>query len=364
MKHALLALSLLLFAACRDSKGAGQNEKRVESGSSTGSAAATAGSSATDSTDEASADETVGQGSGSAYVPAEFKSGMAKWRDCGVYVDGQPVGFLTFGELPIALKPVFVQDEVSVNKPPGCPECPDRKKSSMRYYRFLDLMAAYGIDVKKVKMVHVLAPKASQTIAATGHDLQTPLAKDFMFRFGSLVGGKPLPHTPEGFGNEETPDKLVSVMIYINRKPPTITPDGLVLDGVEQMGVPYYGEPVRGGIRIYLDDRLATMVKRQELDVKLATQLPDGSLQWPLQAFLASKGVDTSKVVEGWVIRDDKRTERIPWSELSKMSFTATSQGKGHIALGDKQIIANSLALHTRTIKDDELPVIRPDEVW
>ncbi len=358
MKHALLALSVLLFAACRDSKGAAPSEKQVESGSSTAGAVAAAGSGSAEADDEG-----VGSGS-SAYVPAEFKSGMAKWRDVGVYVDGQPVGFLSFGELPIALKPVFVEDVVSVNKPPGCPECPATKKSSMRFYRFLDLMAAYGIDVKQVKMIHVLAPKASQTIAATGHDLQTPLAKDFMFRFGGLVGGKPLPHTPEGFGNEETPDKLVSVMIYIKRKPPTITPDGLILDGVEQYGVPYYGEPVRGGIRIYLDDKLATMVKRQELDVKLAKQLPDGSLEWPLQAFLASKGVDTSKVVEGWVIRDERRAERIPWEELSKMTFTATSQGKGHIALGDKRIIANALALHSRTIKDDELPAIRSDEVW
>lgn len=363
MKHALLALTLLMFAACRDSKGAEQQEQHAVSGDSTGSASAAAGSgSSADAIDDEDSDEAGAKGS--AYVPAEFKSGMAKWRDCGVYVDGQPVGFLTFGELPISLKPVFVEDEVSVNKPPGCPECPDRKKSSMRYYRFLDLMTAYGVDVKKVKMVHVLAPKPSQTIAASGRDLQTPLAKDFMFRFGSYIGGKPLPHTPPGFGNEETPDKLVSVMIYINRKPPTITPDGLILDGVEQYGVPYYGEPVRGGIRIYLDDRLATMVKRQELDVKIAKQLPDGSFEWPLQAFLASKGVDTSKVVEGWVIRDDKRTERIPWSELSKMSFTATSQGKGHIDLGDKKIVANALALHTRAITEDELPKIRPDEVW
>ena len=55
----------------------------------------------------------AGTGSGSStYTPAEFKSGMSKWRDVGVYVDGQPVGFLTFGELPIALKPVLVEDEV------------------------------------------------------------------------------------------------------------------------------------------------------------------------------------------------------------------------------------------------------------
>src|SRR5690606_22458857 len=108
-------------------------------------------------------------------------------------------------------------------KPAGCPECPDRKKASIRFYRFTEYFEALGIDIRKIKMVHVLAPKPSQTIAATGKDLRSPLAKEFMFRFGGYTFGKPLPHTPLGFGNGKTPDKAVGVMIYIDRKPPVIT---------------------------------------------------------------------------------------------------------------------------------------------
>lgn len=355
MKLALAFVTLFAVVGCRDAKGTGQSKQGP------GSAAVGSGSAGS----AGSADLTQGEGSGSStYVPAEFKSGMASWRDVGVYVDGKPIGFLNWGELPISLQPVFVEDEVSINKPGDCPSCPDRKKSSMRWYRFVDYLKAVGIDVKKVKVLHVLAPKPSQTIEARQKDLSGPLAKDFMFRFGGLVAGKALPHLPLGFGNGETPDKMVGVMIYIDRKPPIVTRQGIELDGIVQTIVPYYGEPLRGGIHVYLDDKLAAVIKRAELDVKMATQMPDGELQWNFDAFLKKHGVDTTHIVEGWVIRDDKRAEKIPYTEMGKMSFTASAQAKGHVTLGDKKIIANGIALHTRAIKDSELPVVREDEVW
>jgi hypothetical protein len=297
-------------------------------------------------------------------VPAEFKSGMARWKDIGVYVDGKPTAFLTFGELPITLKPVWVKDEVSINKPPGCPECPDRKVSQQRFYRFNDYLKALGIDIKKVKAIHVYGPKLTDTIAATGQDLQSKAADEFMFRFGGLTSGKAIPHSADGFGNDKSPDKISSVMIYIERKPPTVTRDGIELDGVEQNGVPYYGEPLRGGVRIYADDKLAAIIKRQELDPKQATQTPDGELHWNFGQFLKARGVDTSKLVEGWVIRNERREERIPWADLEKMTFTASSQAKGNVTLGDKKIEVNALALHSRHVTDDELPKIGPDEQW
>ena len=298
------------------------------------------------------------------YVPAEFKSGMSRWKDTGVYLDGRPIAFLTFGELPIALKPIWIKDKVSADKPPGCPieKCPGWKWSEERFYRFTDYLRTLGVDLHKVKMLHVYGPKLSQTIAVTGRDLLSAKADDFMFRCGAEVGGKPIPHEPPNFGNGKQPDKINGVMIYIEKQPPTITRDGLELDGIPQTGVPYYGEPLRGGVRIYLDDRYLTMIKRQDLDVKKATTTPDGELHWKLGDVIAATGADTSKVVEGWVLRDDRRKERISWSDLAKLTFAASSKAHGGILLGDKEIVANGLALHTRAITPDELPVIRPDE--
>jgi len=358
----LLALVLAL-AACRDATGKQSPAPAPAQGSSVAAGSGSGSGSAMFIPQQKPPDTPLGMDD--SVTTAEHKSGMSRWKDTGVYVDGKPVGFLDFGELPITLKPTYVKDKVSDNKPPGCPieKCPGWKWAQQRFYKFTDYLTAIGIDPHKVKMMHVYGPKLSQSIAVTSKDLLRPDAGEFMFRFGSDVAGKPIPHVPPNFGNGKQPDKISGVMIYIDRKPPIITHDGIELDGVPQDGVPYYGEPLRGGVRVYLDDKLAAVVKRQELDPKAATQTPDGELHWPFGKWLESKGIDASKIVEGWVIIDERRKQKIPFAELAKMSFSASSQKSGEILLGDGQgIRVNALALHTREIKPDELPVILPDE--
>jgi hypothetical protein len=297
-----------------------------------------------------------------SWVPAEFKAGMAKWKDTCVYLDGQPIAFMNWGELPITLKPTWVESPMSINKPPHCPECPAFKMGKQRYYKFTDYLKALGVDVRKVKEMHVYGPKFTQSIIVKPKDFRDPLVEKFLFRFGTEVGGKALPQLEAGFANGKTPDKIASVMIYIDKTPPTMGADGFMLDGQVVNGVPYHGEPLRGGVRIYVDDRLATIIKRQELDAKKAKASPDGELQWNFGEFLAGKGVDTSKVVEGWVIRDERRKEKLAWTDLQKLSFAASSQASGGVLLGDTKIKANAIALHTRAIKPTELPVILPEE--
>jgi hypothetical protein len=305
-------------------------------------------------------------GSDDTYVPAEFKAGMSRFKDVGVYVDGKPVGFLTFGELPITLKPTWVKHKVNAEKPIECKECKIWKWDEQRYYRFNDYLRAIGIDPKTIRQIQVQGPKETNTIVATGHDLTQPKADDFMFRFGVEVRGKPIPHVPLDFGNGLDPDKITAVMVYIHKTPPTFDEDGYVLDGRPVDGIPYFGEPLRGGVRVYLDDKLAVIIKRQDLDAKQAITGTDGELSWSLWGFLKSRGVDTSKVVEGWVIRDELRHERFPMTALATMSFEAPSKsGKsqsGAVLLGDQKVVANAIALHTREVKPDEMPVIRPEE--
>ncbi len=367
MNFRLVVVSLFALVACKDATGKQSDSNAVEpSTAAEGSAAATPQvAQANDKLEEIKKkDAEKGDGQDDEWVPAEHKKGMARWKDVGVYLDGKPLGFLTFGELPITLQPTWVKDKVSQDKPPGCPECPSWKWSKQRYYKFTDYLKALGIPPRTIKVMHVYGPRLSQSVVVTGKDLLTKQADQFMFRFGMDVAGKPLPWVPEGFGNGKTPDKIAGVMIYIHRKAPTVTRDGIELDGKPVTGVPYYGEPLRGGIRIYLDDKLATIIKRQELDPKQATQSPTGDLEWSFGEFLKSKGVDASKVVEGWVIRDERRSEVIPFADLAKMKFSASSQAKGGVLLGDKKVRANAIALHTRHVSNDELPKILPEEEW
>jgi hypothetical protein len=306
------------------------------------------------------------------WIPAEFKTGGARWKDCVVYVDGKPIAFLQWNELPVTLKPTWVKHRVSHDKPYGSKD-EIWVWGEQRYYKWTDYLKALHVDIPKIKEMHVLGPRDTNTIVVKASDLLGPKGKDFMFRFGTDIGGKPIPKVPPDFANHRHPDKIQAVLIYIDKAPPklmlaespegkkiNLEDDGFVLDGKLVNGVPYWGEPLRGGVRIYLDDRLATIIKRQELDGKKAKQTPDG-LAWSLSDFLAAKGVDTSKVVEGWVITD-RRSQKIDAKDLFGMSFVASSQASGGIILGDKRIKASALALHTRAIKPEEIDKPRPDE--
>lgn len=296
------------------------------------------------------------------WVPNEFKSGAAKWRDVGVYVDGKPMGFLTWGELPISLPVTWVEDEVSAEKEPGTDQ-PATRKVKQRYYRFDQYLKAIGVDLRKVKALHVYGPKFTNSNVSTAKDLLSPAAKDFTFRFGSNVSGKPIPHVPGGFGNGKSADKIAGVMVYVNKKPPTLDPEvGFVLDGVEQEGIPYYGDPVRGGVRVYMDDKLCGIIKRQELDGKRATKSTDGTLYWKLVDELKLQGCDTSKAKEVWAIRDDLRKEHWTGEELAVMSFAANAQAKGGILLTEKHVRANVIAMHSKPLTPDQIPAPTPDD--
>jgi hypothetical protein len=307
-------------------------------------------------------DATKGDSSDAEWVPAEHKSGAARWKDTGVYLDGKPIGFLTWGELPLALKPVWLRDKVSANKRAGTDD-PGWRWMQQRFYRFTDYLIAMGVDLKRVKEVHVYGPRFSNSIVATRDDLLSPVARDFLFHFGGSVYGKAIPRTPERFALGNPPDKISGVMIYVDKAPPKyIRGVGFELDGHPQENVPYFGDPVRGGVRVYLDDRLAAVIKRQELDPKAAKPAPDGELRWSFAATLAAQGVDLAKVVELHVIRNERRAETIPRQQLAELTFEASAQARGGLLLGEERYRANAIALHTRAIAPSELPYVTPDD--
>ena len=312
-------------------------------------------------------DGSKGDKNDSEWIPAEFKSGMSRWKDVGVYLDGKPIAFMTFGELPIALKPLWVKDQKSAEKPPGSgSDFPGWVWSQQRFYRFDEYLKALGVPLAKVKQIHVYGAKFSETEIATGKDLLSKAAAEFRFRFGGNTFGKAIPRILNDFGNGKSPDKISSVMIYIDKKPPTLVRnEGLYLDGVLQEGVPYYGEPVRGGVRVYVDDRLAAIIKRQDLDVSKATKYPDGDLHWKLADVLASQGVKLDKQLELWTIRDELRQDApLAPEQFNAVTFSASSQAKGGIQLDidGKKVRANALAFHSRHLSKDEIPVVTKDD--
>ncbi len=306
-------------------------------------------------------DDTKGDKEDSDWTPNEHKQGMARWKDTGVYVDGKPVGFLSWGELPAQLPVTWVKDKVSDRKRPGTND-PGWKWAQQRFYKFTDYLKTVGVDLRKVKELHIYGPKLSQTLIVSGKELSSPRANELLFRFGTNTGGKAIPQSPGDLGNGKVADKVTAVMVYVTKKPPTLVRnEGLELDGVMQTGVPYYGDPIRGGVRIYLDGKLAAIIKRQELDAKKAVNAASGGEpSFKLADIVAAQGVDTKKVVEAWVIRDERWEEKITGDELANLTFSAGAQAKGGVLLGDKKLKANAISLQTRPLTDKEIP--RPTE--
>jgi hypothetical protein len=286
-------------------------------------------------------------------------AGAGRWKDTAVYVDGQLVGMLAFGELPIALAPVWIEDDVSVPVQPG-QKGRGFRRAKQRQYRFSDYLRAVGVDAGEVKELHVYGPKPSEVLVVTGAELRRR-GDELRFRFGGEVSGKAIPVVPDGIGNGRSPDKIAAVMVYVARTPPTLVRNvGLVLDGAPVAGVPYAGEPLRGGVHVYVDDRLATVLKRKLLaDAPAAAAAPS---RWPLLELLEAQGIDTRRVVEMWVIRSERRHERLTRAQLARATFELGASARAVIHLGDVEIPAGALALHSRALRAAELPRILPDE--
>ena len=283
--------------------------------------------------------------------------GGNRWKDTGVYLDGKPIGVLGFGELPITLSPVWISEEKSAEIEPGS-HAPGYVIVKQRRYRFVDYLKSLGVDLKRVKALQVAGPRWSETISVSGAELRSPKGRDFMFRFGGSVGGKAIPVVPNGFGNDMSPDKISAVMIYLDKKPPqVVSNEGLVLDGKVVSGIPYAEEPVHGGVRVYLDDKLVDSLHRKNVVEKEAV---DG--KYNLLEVLERDGVDVRRVKEAWIIRDERRKERLSASDLIGLDFEMGERKQNSILVGQAKWPGQVLALHTRPVKSEQLPKILPEE--
>lgn len=296
-----------------------------------------------------------------SWIPAEYKSGMARFKDPAVYADGVLVGMLRFGELPVPLEPLWFEEEASLEFKAG-DKGSRTKIVKQRRYRFTDYFEAIGVDVTKIKEFHIYGGNKRRAAALIPGDVLRSLKDEFTFRFGGDVWGKPIPSCSSK-AKIRCPDQLTTATLYLEREPPVRKGNDFFLNGEPIYHVPYYGEPIRGGVHVYLDGRLVTTIKRHKLtDESLAVETPDGETAWKFFEFLKTQGVDITGVQEGWLINQDKRVKRIGVAELSDATFIATAQHSGVILFGEDRTPTQALALHTKPLKEEDLPVILPHE--
>jgi hypothetical protein len=260
-------------------------------------------------------------------------SGRNRWHGGGVYLDGDPIALLRYAELPRELAPIM---EVQRKR------LPFHAGESIRYqeitvprYRVVDYLRALGVPLDRVTEVHVHG--ARDTAIVLTHDDLVRHPDDILFKFASDTSGKPIPII-RNIDVGTSFDDLQALTIYVTRTPPHLTAaQTLELDGHEVHSIPYHGEPLREGVRVYVDDRLVTLLKRNQLA---------NASGWRLADVLARHGVANAQIVRAELIHDDARTATLPWGDLD-VRFNEGASGEVNIA--DQP--ANAIALYTKSAR-------------
>jgi len=297
--------------------------------------------------------------------PATLKvhsSGLDRYKDTGVYLDGVPMAVLKFGELPVPLTPVWMEEKAAIPFK-ASDNGPRFKIVKERRYRFRDYFEGLGIDVSKIKEMHLYGGNQhAAAVIISGDKLRS--SDDFLFRFGGSIWGKPLPSCPENMGDGKCPDQLSSVTLYAEKTPPTRKAGHFYFGEELIKGIPYFGEAIRGGVRIYFDGPLAATIKRNKLQASKLKPVGDPKLnQYSLVAFLKSQNVDTNSIQEAWLIAYERRIKKLSRAELLKATFRAGEAGSGEILVGEASTATHAISLHTKAVRAEDLPVLTPEEL-
>lgn len=254
--------------------------------------------------------------------------GFQIFKEAWVYVDGEPVGVLREVELPPI--PVAWTDKVEFldfNKgDPG----PHERRYQRKQWRLADYLTSVGVDLRAVKLVVI---HGGRGVVAVPGPLLRKHADGLRFDLTGNAWNKLRVFFPPGMPKNTTYDRYVAVSVFVNKPPPQISDDDqLMLDGQYVGGIPYHGSPQRGGIRIYLDNRLALVIKRNALGDTGRVSAASERDRWNLGALLAARGIDARDVVAADVIHDEDR-RRVDDVDLASFDFGTIEKVSGEVEL-------------------------------
>jgi hypothetical protein len=168
--------------------------------------------------------------------PPAHGAGRDRWRGGGVYLDGMPIGALRHAELPDGLEPIWETQRRRLPFKPG--EEPRYEETKVPRYRVTDYLQALGLRLDDITEIQLLGARAS-AIVISRDDLRR-YADEVLFKFAGGDFGKAIPivrSVPVGTSF----DGLLAMTIYMKKTPPRLTADQtLELDGIPQLGIPYY----------------------------------------------------------------------------------------------------------------------------
>ncbi|MBK9069961.1 MAG: hypothetical protein IPL79_02990 [Myxococcales bacterium] len=259
------------------------------------------------------------------------------WREPLLYVDGVPRAAFRAAEFPIDIVTTMSQERRDLDFNAG-----DPGPRTATYYAPRWNIASYlervGVPVAKVTGVVFHAGRGSTFVS--GDDLRRH-RREFFFDLTDEGKGFLRIYRPRDFAVNTTYDRYVAMSVFVAKPAPTVdAQDEVVLDGVPIVGVPYYGQPLRGGIRVYVDDKIATVLKRNLLGSARGER---PSLAQTLGTF----GVDTQGVKAVDLIVGTARTARLTGEQFRAAWFASSEQASGTILLNG-ETPATALMLYTK----------------
>lgn len=278
--------------------------------------------------------------------------GFQNFKEPWVYVDGKPVGVLREPELP-PLPVAWTKKDEDVEF--------DANSTGPRvlYYlakrwRITDYLSAIGVDLAKVKLVCF---HGGRGVVYLSGDVVRKWADGLRFDLTGVNRTKLRVFLPTGMPRNVAFDRYVAVSVYIDKPPPELdkTTDYLLVDGQPVGdGIPYYGAPIRGGVRIYKDGRLAFALKRNLLGD--AGRVDGTKDRWNLAALLDANAVSTDDVVAADLIARDWRG-RYHDFDMKTFEFTVAEQASGKIVVAATRQPIEAIQLFS---KDKVPPVWSP----
>lgn len=258
----------------------------------------------------------------------ERTGGFQIFKEAWVYVDGEPVGVLREVELP-AMPVAWTEAIEFLDFKPGDPG-PHQRTYLRKRWRLTDYLIAIGVDLRKVKLLVIHGGRG--VVGVPGPVLRK-FADGLRFDLTGNAWNKLRVYYPKDMPHNNSYDRYTAVSVFVTKPPPTISADDqLMLDGQLVGGIPYHGSPQRGGIRIYLDRKLALVIKRNALGDTGRVSAPGERERWNLGKLLAARGIDAADVVAADVIYDEDR-RRVEHVDPATFEFGTVEKVSGEIEL-------------------------------
>jgi hypothetical protein len=279
------------------------------------------------------------------------RSGGGNFRETALYVDGKARGVLRYSELPPTLKPMAMPEIDDLDIP--------------RYYRVTDYLRATGVDVAAIREIHFYGSH-DRVAVVSGDELRA--ARDKMvFDFTQQVEGKPRARWSQLHALHHKPmvDVILAIAAYVEKPPPECRNGELRLNGkAVEDPIPYVGDGVPKGTRVYVDGKLFGWVRRKALPNSLIARGSDQThARFSTDAFLAYVGADSrgARAID-FYDGDDliARVDGASWT-TGKTDYVFELPNRSHgqvrqLFPGDKSSAVTSLRLYVHTSPPDRTP--------